>query len=316
MKKLATLLCVLTMLLAVAGCTSAPQNNTEPTPTPETVNEGFSMEGFSEWALAGGNAGTYSGQFLGGEENRPTDEELETILQTANTYFQCHGLTGAHFVVVKDPAEQNAIVPAFFGNDTTGTVTILVLSDGLKDQEHHLNSYYPGSSEQNGGNPEYWQMYFGIYETGWASAYLNLAAIEAGYRTRAYAALGITNAETGIVDFYGTGGNFNYIQTENWDIKKYMTSKDGSEAFDHYVMALGEEIPADGNLTLLCAIVMGTVDETDTTTSATGSMEYKQGIRNNYDFWDKDYDPNAVDSSSSATTDSDSGASAEGEGKE
>ena len=41
-----------------------------------------------------------------------------------------------------------------------------------------------------------------------------------------------------------------------------------------------------------------TVDETDTTTSATGSMEYKQGIRNNYDFWDKDYDPNAEDSSS------------------
>lgn len=312
MKKLIVLLSTLALLCATVGCST--QNNVENNQNDnQEVNEKFSMEGFSEWAINGGNAGTYSGSFLSGAENRPTDDEIETILQAANTYFQCHGLTGAHFIVIKDDAEQSAIVPFFFGNDTSGTVTILVLSDGLKDQEHHANAYYPGSSSENGGNPEYWNMYYGIYETGWASAYLNLAAIEAGYRTRAYAALGITNAETGEVSYYGTGGNFNYIQTENWDIEKYMTSKDGSEAFDHYVMALDEEIPAEENLTLLCAIVMGKVDETDATSSATGSMDYKQGIRYNYDFWDKDYDPTTADSTSSASADANSGATTSSE---
>ena len=312
MKKLLAVLCAAMMLLACAGCGNTTA--TEPTPTPDTtvVDEGFSMEGFSEWALAGGNAGTLSGQFLSGAENRPTDEELETILQTANTYFQCHGLTGAHFIVIKDTDEQNAIVPTFFGNDTTGTVTILVMSDGLKDQEHHVNQYYPGSTDVNGGNPEYWHMYYGIYESGWASAYLNLAAIELGYRTRAYAALTIPGAESGVVNMEA-GGDFSLIQGENWDIQKYMSTKDGSEEFDHYVMALDEEIPAEGNLTLLCAIVIGKVDETDTTTSATGSLPHKDKMKYNYDFWDKDYNPASTDSTSSASTDSDSGATAEGE---
>ncbi len=247
------------------------------------------IDGFSDWALAGGDAGTYSGQFLSGVENRPTDEELEKILQTANTYFQCHGLTGTHFLVIKDTLEQQSITP-FFGNDNSGTVTILVLADGVKAQEYHANDYYPGSSATNGGNPEYWNMYYGIYEAGWASGYLNLAAIEAGYRTRAYAALNIPNAMTGEVDPYGTGGNFEYITTENWDIEKYMTSKDGSDSFDHYVAALDDTVPLEGNVTLLCAIVIGKVDETDTVTSTTVSAYYKDGMRENYDFWDKDYD--------------------------
>ncbi len=303
MKKLTALLCSAMCVATLGACSASETAATtetaeetvaaEVTETAETTEEttveaASAIDGFSEWALSGGNAGAYSGQFLSGEENRPTDEELETILQTANTYFQCHSLTGAHFLVIKDTAEQQSIVP-FFGNDNSGTVTILVLADGVKSQEYHDAEYHPGSTAENGGYPEYWNMYYGIYESGWASAYLNLAAIEAGYRTRAYAALNIENAMTGEVDPYGTGGNFEYITTENWDIEKYMQSADGSESFDHYVAALDDTIPLDGNVTLLCAIVIGKVDEVDTVTSTTMEASYKAGMRENYDFWDKDY---------------------------
>lgn len=312
MKKIIVLLSTFALLLTAVGCSTQSNVENNQNDNQEAKQE-FSMDGFSEWAINGGNAGAYSAGFLGGSENRPSDEEIETILQAANTYFQCHRLTGAHFIVIKNTDEQNNIIPSFYGVDTTGTITVLVLSDGIKDQKHHANSYYPGSTKDNGGNPEYWNMYYGIYETGWASAYLNLAAIEAGYRTRAYAALGITNAESGIVDYYGTGGNFAYIQTDNWDIEKYMSTQDESEDFTHYVFALDEEIPANGNLTLLCAIVIGKIDETDVTTSATGSMDYKSKIRYNYDFWDKDYDPTTQDSTSSASTDANSGSTSSSE---
>ena len=309
-KKLTTLLCSVLCGLSLSACSNLEtgSSNSNENPENEIVETKSAIDGFSDWALSGGNAGAYSNSFLGGKENRPSDAELEKILQTANTYFQCHGLTGAHFIVIKDTEEQKNIAP-FFGIDNTGTVTILVVSDGIKSQEYHEAQYYPGSTNVNGGNPEYWNMYYGIYESGWASAYLNLAAIEAGYRTRAYAALNIENAMIGAVDPYGTGGNFEYITTENWNIEKYMHSKDGKESFDHYVAALDDTIPLEGNVTLLCVIVIGKVDEIDTTTSTTVKENYKMGMRGKYDFWDKEYnEDNQSATSSSATTDASSGA--------
>ena len=246
--------------------------------------------GLTDWMAEGNATGANTPGFKSGVENRPSKDELTTMLTLANTYFQCHGLTGTHFVVIQDAEEQAEIMSLFcqfVGLDTTGTVMVLVMADGVKDQEHHAAQYYPGSSAENGGNPEYWNMYFGIYEAGWASGYLNLLARDMGYRCRAYAALNIPNAETGEVDLYGTGGNFAYIQGENWDIGKYMTSEDGSESFDHYVMALDDTIPLEGNVTLLCAILIGSIDETDAATGATTLPEKRMS---NFDFWDWDDD--------------------------
>ena len=222
--------------------------------------------GLTEWMAAGGATGANTPAFLSGAENRPSKEELTQMLSLANTYFQCHMLTGTHFVVIQDAEKQAEIMSMFtqfVGLDTTGTVMVLVMADGVKDQEHHAAQYYPGPTQANGGNPEYWNMYYGIYEAGWASGYLNLLARDMGYRTRAYAALNIPNAETGEVDFYGTGGNFAWITGENWDIEQYMTSKDGSEAFDHYVLALDDTIPLEGNVTLLCAMLIGKIDDAE-----------------------------------------------------
>lgn len=246
----------------------------------------YDPSGLIAWMEQGGANGANTPAFLAGAENRPSKEEMETMLSLANTYFQCHGLTGTHFVVIQDEAEQEEIMKMFvnfMGLDCSGTNMVLVMADGVKDQEHHAAQYYPGAKAQNGGNPEYWNMYFGIYEAGWASGYLNLLATSMGYRTRAYAALNIPNAETGEVDFYGTGGNFAYINGENWDIAKYMQSKDGTQAFDHYVMALDDTIPCEGNVTLLCAMLVGKIDETDAVSGATKNSEPRM---QNYDFWD------------------------------
>lgn len=247
--------------------------------------------GLTDW-MAGGNAtGANTPAFLPGAEHRPSKEELTEMLSLANTYFQCHMLTGTHFVVIQDAAKQAEILQMFtqfVGLDTTGTVMVLVMADGVKDQEHHAAPYYPGATEVNGGNPEYWNMYYGIYEAGWATGYLNLLARDMGYRTRVYAALNIPNAETGEVDLYGTGGNFAYINGENWKIDEYMTSKDGGEAFDHYVLALDDTIPLDGNVTLLCAMLIGSIDETDTVTGATLNVALSEKRMANFDFWDWD----------------------------
>ena len=180
--------------------------------------ENDSSIGLTEWMANGKATGVNAAAFLSGAENRPSREELETMLSLANTYFQCHMLTGTHFIVVQDAdkqAEVMSMFTQFAGLDTSGTVMVLVMADGVKDQEHHAAQYFPGPTQTNGGNPEYWNMYYGILEAGWASGYLNLLARDMGYRTRVFAALNIPNAETGEVDFFGTGGNFAYINGEN-----------------------------------------------------------------------------------------------------
>ena len=252
-----------------------------------------SQIGLTDFMAAGGATGVNASAFLPGAENRPTKEDLDTMLSLANTYFQCHMLTGAHFVVIQDAEKQAEILnifTMFAGLDTSGTVTVLVMADGVKDQEHHAAQYYPGPSEVNGGNPEYWNMYYGILEAGWATGYLNLLARDMGYRTRVFAALNIPNAETGEVDYYGTGGNFAYINGENWVIDDYMHSKDGTEEFDHYVLALDDYIPLDGNATLLCAMVIGKINEPDATSSATLNIALSEKRMSNYDYWDWDDD--------------------------
>jgi len=163
-------------------------------------SQGFTMKGFSDWALAGGNSGAAGGGFfLSGDENKPTDDDIDQILQTANTYFACNGLTGTHFVVVKDTAEQKNLL-GHMNVTGEGTVTVLVMADGLKAQEYHQEQYFPGLPSENGGNPMYWQTYYGIFEAGWATGYLNLAARELGYRMRTFGSLNIVNVVIGKID--------------------------------------------------------------------------------------------------------------------
>ena len=47
-----------------------------------------------------------------------------------------HMLTAPHYIVISDPKEQKSLLSEM-GVTGFGTVTILVLVDGVKDQAHH-----------------------------------------------------------------------------------------------------------------------------------------------------------------------------------
>lgn len=237
-----------------------------------------------------------AGAFLPGEENVPTEEELCRILETANNYQWCHMLTAPHFIVIRDKDEQHEILQEM-GVTGDGTATILVLADGLKDQEHHEEAYDGRDHE----GQHYWRMYYCIYEAGEAAAMLNLAACSLGYRTRNYGALHIYNQgvkdqfpDGDGVSIWFAGGNFDYIGGDNWDISKYCSPKNGGERFKHWFGGgyvdgemSGKYVDVENNLTLLCAIVIGKVNEVDAASSATVSD--RSGLtqkKYNYNFWD------------------------------
>lgn len=246
----------------------AAEETTEESSTSSSESEESPIAGYSQWAIEGGNAGnTLATFFLTGEEYRPTDEELTTMFQAANSYFQCHGLTGVHFVIVKDPDEQaNILGDMLFGNDATGTVTVLCFADGLADQDIHEETYYPGEQTDN---PEYWQMPYALVELGWALGYLNTSVREHGYRMHTYGALSLPNATTGEVDLYSTAGSFDYINRGMWDADKYLVDQETGESFTHYCYVLDREINCLGNLTLVCACLIGSIEEDQTEDAST-----------------------------------------------
>lgn len=267
------------------------------------ANTTISKSALTQWLLDRTNVAAASSPaaFLKGEENAPTDEELSTILTIANNYMWCHLFTAPHFIVIRDAEEQASIVTDMFGIDGDGTVTILVLADMTKDQEHHAEQYtgYANDGSLDMSYEHYWRQGFGIYEAGMAAELLNLGAISLGYRVRSFAALDLYNA--GVDEEYPTlngigpwnaGSRFEYISGDHFDFSKYATSKDGTEDFKHWFKGgftdgecTGRYVDVGDNLTLLCALVVGKIDETDAASGATGvSTGYKQN--ENFDFWD------------------------------
>jgi hypothetical protein len=235
---------------------------------------------FTDWMLANpaSRNSAANGCWSPDPRSAPTDAELETMLRTALLPGSAHMLTPAHFVVIRDFAEQKKILNGMDGMVSPGTVAILVLADELRDKDHHKEAY----------NDWYQQMYYGILDAGYSLGYLNLAAISLGYRTHSYAFLNIP--VNGKVDF-SNGGKFSLIQGNNWDVAKYLSSKDGSVRFVHTVGAdtmgkqgpVSKDIAADGDLTLLAIMVIGKIDQgkVDTVSSATNAMRPQ-----NFNFWD------------------------------
>lgn len=223
-------------------------------------------------------------QFSADPAAAPSDAELAEMLDFAMTSGSAHTLTASHFVVIRDLEEQKAILEGLsaFGFEnpaTEGTVLVLVLADTLRDQEHHAAPY----------NGWYSQMYYGIYEAGSASAYFILAAQTLGYSVHTVAGLNIPLEDTGEVQVMVTGGNFDLVTGNYWDINKYLTSKDGAVDFTHTIAMpmLGEppqEIVAKGNLNLVSAIMIGKpAAEFDAVSSATKAYPVDMA---NYNFWD------------------------------
>lgn len=235
---------------------------------------GFDYTAFNAWLKERTNYSAmrgyhHGGAFLEGEENAPTDDELIEIFKIANSYMYCHCFTAAHFIAIRDPEEQAKILGKM-RTTHSGTVTILALSDGCKDQDHHEEPYNASDDDL-----DYWQLTQGLIELGEALAYLNLGARSLGYRIRNFSGMDFENLSKleGITGtkFSSTGqeyyGNWDILQAGGPDFSKYAVGKDGSTEFSHYSLEIDRDINVGNNLSVHFAIVIGRVDESDLSTN-------------------------------------------------
>ena len=274
MKKLILALCV---LLSLVGCSSTATAAPVEENKSNDLLSSFEQDPISFKSLA-------IDAFSSDASSAPSDEELTTMLDFAMSSSSAHGLTPAHFIVIRDVEEQTKIASGLeaFGMKaptSEGTVLVLICADTLRDEDVHASDY----------NGWYSQMYYGLYDAGAANAYLTLAAQTMGYGVHQIAGLNIPCVELGEVNIYAVGGNFGFITRNNWDVDKYMTSKDGKVDFMHTVaqseMTGGTlEVPAYGNLTLITAMVIGKAKEgVDSVSLATTA--YPEDLAN-YNFWE------------------------------
>ena len=235
---------------------------------------GFDYQAFNAWLKERTNYSAmrgyhHGGAFLEGEENAPTDEELIEILKIANSYMYCHALTAAHFIVIRDPEEQNKILGRM-STTHSGTVTILALADGTAAQEYHEELYNSFSDDS-----DYWQLSQGLIELGQAQAYLNMAARSLGYRIRNFSAMDFEdlsaargfNGEHVTEDGHCWFGNWDSLPAGGPDFSRYAVGKDGVTPFTHYSLEIDREINVGTNLVVHFAIVIGKVDEDSLSTS-------------------------------------------------
>ena len=237
--------------------------------------QSFDYAALNEWLKTRTNYSAFrgyhhGGTFLEGEENAPTNEEIIEMLKIANSYMYCHCLTAPHFIVIRDVDEQNAILSRM-STTHSGTVTILALSDGARDQDHHEELY-----NASGDDLDYWQLSQGLIELGEALAYFNLAARSMGYRIRNFSALSLDNLSETIDGRTGDKtsedghlyyGNWDVMQSYGPDFSKYAVGKDGETEFTHYSLEIDRDISVGGNLSVHFAIVIGKVDEDDLETN-------------------------------------------------
>lgn len=274
MKKIISVLFVLMFMMTLCGCSTKTEtvevekevlvNVVEDYETNPTKYRSINLDNFSSDASAA-----------------PSDEDLGRVLHFAMASASAHGLTPAHYIVIRDVEEQDKIISGVkqFGLPvpvSEGTVTVLILGDCIRDEEVHDADY----------NGWYSQMYYGVYDTGASAAYLALAAQSLGYDVHQIAGLNIPLEETGEVNI-GNGGRFDILNGTYWDANKYMSSKDGSVDFAHTVangLPTGQsiEVACKDNLTLLSTMVIGkraSDGEAGCTTVVSDDLA-------NYNFWD------------------------------
>lgn len=227
MKKLVSLFVCLAMVLALAGA----------------VAEGFDASQFPKWFEEEGTwrtitndtsmkEGGTAGGFVIDATGAPTKEDLEEILHMASLAVTSSGKTDWYMVAVTDPEEQKAIIGDKWGVATSeGTVTVMVFGERLIRDDlrtDDTNSFAPDR---------------GYYDAGIVTGYLNVAAIAKGYGTHMF----MTPA------LEGTNG-FNNGERGH-DCTKYL---EGTE----YYMASKHESYSTENMKFVCAVVIGTLDET------------------------------------------------------
>lgn len=185
-----------------------------------------------------------NGSWSNDPKDAPTDEELAQIFEVACKTQTAVNWNEYFFIAVRDPKEQAAIVGDRWGEGCTsdGTVTVLILSDQVVDQEKHKDKY----------EGYYRQTAFSYFDIGMACGNLNLAAYDLGYGTHYF---GTMNGSS-VGPNEGTVG----FNTPNYDISRFVKGK-------NYIRGWGfpeEETTFDveGNCVLVASVVIGKADPT------------------------------------------------------
>ena len=225
MKKLVSLMLCLAMVLSVA-CALA---------------EGFDATQFPKWFEEEGiwrtvnndktATGGAKGGFITDKSGAPSEEDLKEILHMASLAVTSNGKSDWYMIAITDPAEQTAIIGNKYGTATSeGTVTVLVFSERCIREELRTDDVV-------GFQPDR-----GYYDAGIVTGYLNVAAIAKGYATHMFMSPALE----------GVNGFNNGERGLNCD--KYIA---GTEYYDGNFC----EYNSNENMKFVCAVVIGTLDE-------------------------------------------------------
>lgn len=177
--------------------------------------------------------GGSKGGFVTDASGAPTKEDLDEIMHFTSLAVTSNGKTDWYMVVITDPAEQEAIIGDKWGVAASeGTATVLVFSERCLREDvrtDDTNVYTPDR---------------GYYDAGIVTGYLNVACIAKGYGTHMFMTPGGLEGVNGFND--GDVG---------LDCSKYL-------AGTTYVNGNDEETYSNDNMKFVCAVVIGTLDET------------------------------------------------------
>lgn len=178
------------------------------------------------------NEGGVKGGFRTDAAAAPTVEDLKEMLHFASRAVTSNGKTDWYMIAVTDPAEQKAIIGDKWGVATSeGTATILVFTERCIRTELRTDDSNPYTPDR------------GYYDSGIVTGYLNIAAIAKGFGTHMF----MTPALEGV-------NGFNNGE-RGLDCSKYI---DGTT----YVNGNDEETYSNDNMKFVCAVVIGTLDDT------------------------------------------------------
>lgn len=227
MKKLMSLMLCLALTFIVAG---ALAEGFDATQFPKWFEEEGTWRTIANDTTANGGA---AGGFVTDASGAPSEEDLKEMLHMASLAVTSVGKTDWYMIAITDPAEQTAIIGDKYGVATSeGTATVLVFTERAIREELRTN-------DDNSYQPDR-----GYYDAGIVTGYLNIAAIAKGYGTHMFMSPsglegvnGFNNGERGL------------------DCSKYI---DGTEYYDGNF----GEYYSNENMKFVCAVVIGTLDET------------------------------------------------------
>lgn len=228
MKKLVSLMLCLAMVLTVAGA----------------LAEGFDAAQFPKWFEEEGvwrtiandtsaKEGGSKGGFITDASAAPTVEDLKEIMHMASLAPTSNGKTDWYMIAITDPAEQAQIIGEKYGVAASeGTATILVFTERAIREELRTDDVVGFAPDR------------GYYDSGIVTGYLNVAAIAKGYGTHMFMSPG------------GLAGVNGFNNGERGlDCEKYIA---GTEYYDGNFC----ESYSNENMKFVCAVVIGTLDET------------------------------------------------------